>query len=451
MARNNESAVMWQAEDKSVTLIDVPTSISSAQRCYHDNSGRDVLLSTEPLEEPYQTNEPKSAAARAKLVNNTVDAALHVEYAALLEAALGKTRASHVGDWCLPRPFIEPATRGNKKRKLHDETSNTESQTHPPGTLEDALPQREVPSDLSHTLLPHLSEQSITHVHGIDDTDNFESAEHDQAVLGDQMRTATDHEELSFTDPSNPAASFKFLLPPGSSFILGTCSDARTLHTSNRAQSQELEVPRTFDFVLLDPPWPNSSVKRTHKTANSTYSTSPSLYDIQQLLMGMDLDVLMADQCLVAIWITNKPAVRDLVLGEDGLFDCCGVELIEEWIWLKTTKSGDPVTPIDSVWRKPYEILLLGRKRRRYKGASDEASGDGGARKRRVLVSIPDLHSRKPCLKSLVEELVPDPNHYRALEVFARHLVAGWWSWGDECIKFNWKGYWRTGEDSNER
>jgi N6-adenosine-specific RNA methylase IME4 len=201
-------------------------------------------------------------------------------------------------------------------------------------------------------------------------------------------------------------------------------------------------VPKKFDFLLLDPPWPNRSVKRTHKTAPSTYSTAESLEDIYQLLMGMDLDVLMAESCLVAMWITNKPAVRDLVLGENGIFDCWGVELVEEWVWLKTTVHGEPVTPIDSVWRKPYEVLLLGRKSKQYAAPFEDAPRVHSLISRKVLMSVPDLHSRKPCLKELIEPYIVDRNSYRALEIFARHLVAGWWSWGDECIKFNGKQYW---------
>ena len=239
-------------------------------------------------------------------------------------------------------------------------------------------------------------------------------------------------------------------MPPESSFVLGPCSDACTLHTYIRAQAQELDVPKKFDLILFDPPWPNRSVKRTHKTANSTYSTAPSLEEIYQLLMGMDLDVLMADSCLVPIWITNKPAVRDLVLGENGLFDCWGVELIEEWVWLKTTVHGEPVTPIDSVWRKPYEILLLGRKRKQYSVPSRDLPQTHPQIPRKVMISVPDLHSRKPCLKELLELYVHDASSYRALEIFARHLVAGWWSWGDECIKFNARQYWQIERSQSE-
>lgn len=161
----------------------------------------------------------------------------------------------------------------------------------------------------------------------------------------------------------------------------------------------------------------------------------------------MRLDSIMAADCLVGMWITNKAAVRELVLGADGIFPCWNVELVEEWIWLKTTVHGEPVTGLDSLWRKPYEVLFLGRKRRKASkdvaGPSPETNVASSQLKRRVIIGVPDLHSRKPCLRELVEPLVRDSNNYRALEVFARHLATGWWSWGNECTKFNEERYWR--------
>ena len=60
-----------------------------------------------------------------------------------------------------------------------------------------------------------------------------------------------------------------------------------------------------------------------------------------------------------------------------------------------------------------------------------------------MIAAVPDVHSRKPCLKSLIEEAFEfKAGEYRALEVFARGLVAGWWSWGDECLRFQWEGWW---------
>jgi N6-adenosine-specific RNA methylase IME4 len=442
---SDQNPILWQSEDRDVFLIDIPRSISFAQGT-SEHPHQDILLSTKPLEEPYPTSEPKSAAARARLVNNTVDARQHEEYAALLADALAKTKTTHDGPWCLPRPFVEVTASKSKKRKL-----STEGE-HEGGEIQDAKkdmrvsgePHRNLPDDL----IRRLSEKTTAHIHGVDLEEN--SHEGRDLHISEHKRDGTAGPWLTVSDTRDQTVSYNFSIPSDSSFVLGSCWDPTTLHRYIRAQAQELDVPKTFNAILLDPPWPNRSVKRTHQTANSTYSTLATLQDIYQLIVGMDLDMLMADNCVVAMWITNKPAVRDLMLGEGGLFECWGVELVEEFIWLKTTLHGEPVTPMDSILRKPYEILLVGRKRRNYLTPTDEMSAERGEVKRRVLMSVPDLHSRKPCLKELIEMLVSDAGCYRALEVFARHLVAGWWSWGDECIKFNWEGNWRRNESTKD-
>jgi N6-adenosine-specific RNA methylase IME4 len=428
------SSVLWQSEDRQITLIDIPRSISSAQGTC-DQPCHDLLSSTKPQTEPYQTNEPKSAAAQSKLVSNTVDAESHRVYADLLNDALAKIRAAHDGHWCLPRLFLETPAKASSKRKLDardaDDLANPKNSTT--AKSQSIRHEDEIPGDF----LQKLSRQAFSIVHGVEPSGDSHPYEHHSPL---ELNTRA---SFSVGEPGNCDTSYTYRIPPKSSFVLGPCSDAHTLHRYIRAQAQELDVPKKFDIILLDPPWPNRSVKRTHKTAHSTYSTAQSLEEIYELLIGMDLDVLMADSCLVAIWITNKPAVRDLVLGENGLFDCWGVKLVEEWVWLKTTVHGEPVTPIDSVWRKPYEILLLGRKSRQYSVHSDDIPTAHPYTPRKVIISVPDLHSRKPCLKELLEHCVSDRSSYRALEVFARHLVAGWWSWGDECIKFNGKQYWQ--------
>jgi N6-adenosine-specific RNA methylase IME4 len=114
-----------------------------------------------------------------------------------------------------------------------------------------------------------------------------------------------------------------------------------------------------------------------------------------------------------------------MVLGEGGLFEGWGVHLVEEWIWLKVTSAGEPISELGSMWRKPYEILLVGRR---------GAFPDGDV-KRRVLVGVPDLHSRKPNLKSIFEQVMKKEK-YEALEIFARNLTSGWWAWGNEVLKF---------------
>ncbi|KAK1087551.1 hypothetical protein LTR33_000994 [Friedmanniomyces endolithicus] len=368
--------ILWQNEARDVALIDIPRSIAAAQGTVQHPCHK-LLLSNEPLRVPFPSNEPKSAAAKAKLCSGDAEQNLHREYASICVGALAEVKAKWSGEWCLPRPFVTGKLA--TKRKLDDERPKAQM------TAMSAVQ----PSELYQTLLPESDDDGNSRI-------------------------------LTVTDQ-------------------GITPSATLVANLNERPIFLPDMSKTFDFILLDPPWPNRSVKRTHQTAGSTYNIATNHREIEDLLLGMDLDMLMADECLVGVWITNKQAVRELVLNEGGLFDSWGVQLVEEWIWLKTTGQGEPVTPLDALWRKPYEVLLLGRRRRidRTHGSNDPAEVDI---MRRVLMGVPDLHSRKPCLKELIEPLLPSSDDYRALEVFARYLVTGWWSWGDECIKFN-SGY----------
>lgn len=156
-------------------------------------------------------------------------------------------------------------------------------------------------------------------------------------------------------------------------------------------------------------------------------------------VLGSTLGPHIVSGGIVACWITNSATARAAAMQA---FEAWDVEVVEEWCWLKVTRDGRPVTDIRGVWRKPYEGLLIGRKQM--------SSEDGGRReelKRRVIVAVPDVHSRKPCVKQLVEEAFGlQEGRYRALEVFARNLTAGWWAWGDECLRFQWERWWDDGD-----
>ena len=145
----------------------------------------------------------------------------------------------------------------------------------------------------------------------------------------------------------------------------------------------------------------------------------------------------------MACWITNKASARADALE---CFRIWGVTLIEEWVWLKVTAKGEPVYDVEGLWKKPFEVLLVGRKDDDMVSEAGKSEGqrceDGEGVKLRLVVGVPDLHSRKPSLRTLMESLVCKGENYRALEVFARNLTAGWLAWGDEVLKFNWEGHW---------
>ncbi|KAI8391261.1 MT-A70-like protein, partial [Radiomyces spectabilis] len=174
-----------------------------------------------------------------------------------------------------------------------------------------------------------------------------------------------------------------------------------------------------FDFVVLDPPWPNKSVHR------SGHYESQDIYDLFKIPLSSLLRSDNSDNpALVAVWITNKPKFKRFVT--DKLFPSWGLETVAEWHWLKVTTEGEPVMPLDSPHRKPYEQLVIGRCKQRPSPDIPQT---------RVIVSVPcKHHSRKPPLREIMKPyLGSEP---RCVELFARCLLPGWTSWGNECLKF---------------
>ncbi|KAI5362907.1 putative DNA methylase, N-6 adenine-specific, S-adenosyl-L-methionine-dependent methyltransferase [Septoria linicola] len=412
--------ILWQNKDKTVTLIDIPRSIAAAQGTA-EKSCTDALLSSEPLQDPFPSTDPKSADGKGRLTGNAAHDVLHEKYQRLLGQALVEARAFHHAEWCLKRTVVSSPRRGpagsSKKRKVTGEEHGS-----------DADQFRAI--DLPNTLLTSITKPCLNPPDfRAQPDDSTSTGEYDPGSSLWNANTQPATVTLTSHDITNgKSTDYNFRLPADSTFFLGDCSTPVAFHEVVRDQEQR------FDFVLLDPPWPNRSVKRTHKTPGTSYSTIPTLEDIKALLLGLNIPALLSEKGYLGIWITNKPAIRDLVLN---LFACCGVDLVQEWIWLKTTAKGEPVTPLEGTWngRKPYEVLLIGRKRPAHILPKEGI-------KRRVLIGVPDLHSRKPCLKEMIEDLIGHDG--KTLEVFARYLVSGWWSWGDECVKFNWNGFWRA-------
>ncbi|KAM3510893.1 hypothetical protein MY11210_005431 [Beauveria gryllotalpidicola] len=225
--------------------------------------------------------------------------------------------------------------------------------------------------------------------------------------------------EFSSPSPSSSsqAADSEPYIPPDAHHVHGSIHDTKPSFT---------QVAPKFRLIIMDPPWPNRSVRRT----TARYKTARSLSDVQALLRAVPVPAHLADDGLVAVWITNKPRIAEL-LG--GVLAEWGLHVAAEWTWLKVTADGRPLCPLDSAWRKPWERLLVAKRVGR-------PAPDGLAH--RTIVAVPDVHSRKPSLRGLFGDLL-DPD-YIGLEVFARGLTAGWWSWGDEVLKFQQSLHWHT-------
>ncbi|RAH65192.1 MT-A70 family [Aspergillus aculeatinus CBS 121060] len=502
MIAPSPSAILYQDPQATTFLIDIPASIARAQSLSPfqssallpsarppsnlKNDRNRTLLSTPPLRVPYPAcTEPKTDAARARVLERTplAERLLHSEILEpLVTEGLSQIRSALDSgfQWCLPRVEIDPSApdlprngeMGDeaalpKKRK--GTTGRTRRNSH--GNGDAAMIQIESASAASNaatcaSLIPPLivspgvnrfscmSELSSLVVRNT----SLESATVHATCLVDLERTPDD-KRCCHKGPhhlSSRPVPHSFYIPPLSSFL-----QCRIPITTTPVANAETPIPglphhRKFDLILLDPPWANRSVRRSGHYHTQTYLDWELLTQRIRNVLSVHLvqdspspskeaKAEAAEQCrdgrrrsaIAAIWITNSGKARktayDAIQG-------AGLTVCEEWVWVKTTTEGEPITPVGALWRKPYEILVIGRRRADLSGSIT----------RRVIAAVPDVHSRKPNLREVFEQVFFSDRsprdkagmRYTALEVFARNLTAGWWAVGDEALKFNAEEWW---------
>ncbi|KAL5115238.1 hypothetical protein ACEQ8H_006912 [Pleosporales sp. CAS-2024a] len=426
------SPILYQNAEHTVTLIDIPTAIAVAQ-------GRsDTLLSTPPLEAPMQSNQDHQRNLGIHKEHEAASGVQHAEYKALIEQALCQIHLHVPGQWCALRKV---ASQDGHGESMEEKERDLDSRLRQWAKLNESK-RDDVALDLQK-MMASLSEAGTTVSQGW--SMSYRSAtsgaaqpwtgsfHNPEAVSLDMTVFKEGNNTPDVVPPSD--AAYRFTIPPRSTLFLSDSTHSDAFRAAFREATDEYTLPRHFDLVVLDPPWPNRSAKR-----KGAYEQIGGMPYVKRLLLKMDLDHYFEHNATVGIWITNKAALREHVLGPGGLFEMWNVGLVEEWVWIKTTCRGEPMFAMDHGLRKPYELFLLGRAAPNAWTTMRHAPHI----KRRVIAAVPDLHSRKPCLKALLEQegFMPDPSDYSALEVFARYLVAGWTSWGNEVLKYNWDRYW---------
>lgn len=336
--------------DLTTFILDIPASIS-------DSQGGGRVFSVAALEEPYITPEPRGQK-RLEFISRFVpeDVTYHQEIQTFVRDALQRMRPEQ--RWCHPR--VETSFGFDAHALCPAESSYLPVVLSP-------LPNRfHAHSEVQHCV-----------------------------VSNDGLKTS-----LVIT-------ATRYVIPSQCRFIWSSIEQSRGI-------LDDLPEKPCFDIVLLDPPWPNRSVKNA-----KTYTTMHrGNVDVFQEAMSIAREY-SSHSGHIAIWITNKHAIRCQVL-EHMIMQ--GFQLAEEWVWLKVTSKGEPVTILDGIWRRPYEVLLIFRRSEVLLNM-----------RRRLIGAVPDIHSRKPNLKYLFDTIF-GPG--LTLELFARNLTSGWWSIGNEVLKF---------------
>ncbi|XP_009868088.1 PREDICTED: methyltransferase-like protein 4, partial [Apaloderma vittatum] len=169
----------------------------------------------------------------------------------------------------------------------------------------------------------------------------------------------------------------KYLVPPKSSFLLSDVSCLQPL----------LNYKKKYDVIVIDPPWENKSVKRSNRYSHL------SSWQIKQI----PVPALAAPNCLVVTWVTNRQ--KHLRFVKDELYPHWSVKTLAEWHWVKITRTGEFVLPLESLHKKPYEVLILGRVQGDGKDALRKSEDVLPVPEHKIIVSVPcSLHSHKPPL-----------------------------------------------------
>lgn len=176
-----------------------------------------------------------------------------------------------------------------------------------------------------------------------------------------------------------------------------------------------------YGVILCDPPWAFRAYRNERAIAQRS---AQSHYHVQTLdeLETMPVASLAAPSCALFMWAVDSHLDQAIKLMQAWGFTFKTIA----FIWVKTTKGGQPRMSMGLWTRKQAEICIMGTRGR----PARKATGGGV---RQVIMAQRREHSRKPDEQyERIEALVAGPY----LELFARQRRPGWTAWGNEVDRF---------------
>ncbi|DAZ95506.1 TPA: hypothetical protein N0F65_001845 [Lagenidium giganteum] len=206
-----------------------------------------------------------------------------------------------------------------------------------------------------------------------------------------------------------------------------TCSSNVFVPAKSRFARADVRHIRKLDLgrhglITVDPPWENKSVGRG-KQYPTFHHTELLNVDVQSVASN--------DECVLGVWVTNKPLYKTFIL--DTLLPHWGFHFVSTWYWLKVCVNDELVTPLESTHSLPFEQLIVAC--RAPSSEKQKALRDRIGERTRVVVSVPLRHSWKPPPECFFGGEVVSADTPK-LELFARELRPGWTSVGYEVLKF---------------
>ncbi|KAI9728055.1 MAG: hypothetical protein M1834_007869 [Cirrosporium novae-zelandiae] len=452
-------SILYHDASFTTILLDIPKSLSEAQqqqKCLLLPPTTGVspqFLAPPGPTTPFPTPEPKTPAARQRVLERIPREQRERDelIRELVGGALEEVGRVWKGGWCLER--VGEGVEGMGKSEGEEEVGKKRENTTEENNDNDKNPATTINNtgysiilNPTHTFLPSFT----------------------TLPPGTTIPVQNPHPHSTHLTLFPPEKTYT--IPPQSHFL------PHTLTPSIQTLLPTLLTPYNnnprYTHILLDPPYPNRSASHSssYLTPPSSSQTTPPLTLFQNFLI--ENPEVLAPEAVIAIWVTNsaraRRQAREFLEGVGA-----GVGgVVEEWVWVKVTQGGLPVVGLGGVWRRGWEVCLVARVGGGVGVGEGNGGGGGGGSgsstnreestnvsepppcKRRIIIAVPTFHSQKPSLAYLLPRLFPVPSSaspngddqeegkFMGLEVFARNLSAGWFSVGDECLKFNEDVYW---------